>query len=53
MFISCFRTYVPSYDFSFGKIDVAACKQTEEIMLSQKLIPKPVNVENLLKPVVK
>jgi len=42
---------MPTPDFEFGKIDVAAWKQTEEIMLSQKLIPAPVYVEKLLKPV--
>jgi hypothetical protein len=31
------------------KIDMAAWKQTEEIMLAQKLIPVPVYVEKLLK----
>ncbi len=40
---------MPAPDFPFGKIDAAAWKQTEEIMLSQNLIPKPVNVEKLLK----
>jgi NitT/TauT family transport system substrate-binding protein len=39
---------LPTPDFEFGKIDVDAWKQTEEIMLSQKLIPAPVNVERLL-----
>jgi NitT/TauT family transport system substrate-binding protein len=45
---------MPTPDFEFGKIDQidpAAWKQTEEIMLSQKLIPVPVFVEKLLKPV--
>ncbi|UCF95154.1 MAG: ABC transporter substrate-binding protein [Desulfobacterales bacterium] len=41
----------PSPDFEFGKIDVAAWKQTEEIMRSQKLIPGRVRVEELLAPV--
>ena len=44
------KLMMPTADFSFGKIDVAAWKQTEEIMLSQKLIPTPVNVEKLLMP---
>ena len=44
---------LPAEDFRFGKIDVAAWKQTEQIMLAQKLISKPVHVETLLKPVVK
>ena len=39
---------LPTPDFEFGKIDVDAWKQTEKIMLSQKLIPAPVNVERLL-----
>ncbi len=42
---------MPTPDFEFGKIDMAAWKQTEEIMLSQKLIPGPVYVEKLLKPI--
>ena len=42
---------IPTSDFEFGKIDLAAWKQTEEIMLSQKLIPVPVYVEKLLKPI--
>ena len=45
------KLMMPTADFAFGKIDAAAWKQTEEIMLSQKLIPKSVQVENLLKPV--
>jgi NitT/TauT family transport system substrate-binding protein len=44
------KLMMPTADFSFGKIDVAAWKQTEEIMLSQKLIPAPVQVEKLLMP---
>jgi NitT/TauT family transport system substrate-binding protein len=42
---------MPSSGFEFGKIDLAAWKQTEEIMLSQKLIPALVYVEKLLKPI--
>lgn len=42
---------MPTPDFAFGKIDTAAWKQTEEIMLAQKLIPAPVFVEKLLKPI--
>jgi NitT/TauT family transport system substrate-binding protein len=42
---------MPTPDFEFGKIDTAAWRQTEEIMLSQKLIPVPVYVEKLLKPI--
>ena len=41
---------MPTPDFKFGKIDMEAWKQTEEIMLAQKLIPVPVYVEKLLKP---
>ena len=44
---------MPTPDFEFGKIDTAAWRQTEEIMLSQKLIPVPVYVEKLLKPIDK
>ena len=44
---------MPTPDSEFGKIDLAAWKQTEEIMLSQKLIPVPVYVEKLLKPIDK
>jgi NitT/TauT family transport system substrate-binding protein len=43
---------LPSAGFKFGNIDTAAWKQTEEIMLAQKLIDKPVDIENRLKPVV-
>jgi len=39
-------------DSTFGKIDVAAWQQTEKIMLDQKLIPAPVQIEKRLKPVV-
>jgi NitT/TauT family transport system substrate-binding protein len=42
---------LPTAGVEFGRIDVDAWKQTEEIMLAQKLIPAPVNVEKLLKPV--
>jgi NitT/TauT family transport system substrate-binding protein len=46
---------VPSGDFAkggkfFGKIDSNAWKDTEKIMLDQKLIPKPIKIENYLKP---
>jgi NitT/TauT family transport system substrate-binding protein len=44
---------MPSANFEFGKIDTAAWKQTEEIMLAQKLIPVPVYVEKLLKTIGK
>jgi len=32
-----------------GKIDVSAWEQTKEMMLAQKLIPKPVEVVTILK----
>lgn len=44
---------LPGPDFEFGKIDVAAWKQTEQIMLAQKLIAKPVHIENRLNPAIK
>ena len=43
---------LPEPDFEFGKIDVAAWKQTEQIMLAQKLIAGPVHIENRLNPVI-
>jgi NitT/TauT family transport system substrate-binding protein len=43
---------LPGPDSQFGKIDVAAWKQTEQIMLDQKLIAAPVHIEKRLKPVV-
>ncbi|MGB5747419.1 MAG: ABC transporter substrate-binding protein [Desulfobacterales bacterium] len=43
---------LPSAGFQFGKIDVAAWKQTEEIMLAQKLIDNPVKIESRLKPAI-
>jgi NitT/TauT family transport system substrate-binding protein len=43
---------LPSAGVKFGQIDVAAWKQTEEIMLAQKVIEKPVHIETRLKPVV-
>ena len=43
---------LPSAGFQFGQIDVAAWKQTEEIMLAQKLIDNPIHIENRLKPAV-
>ena len=45
------RLMLPTANFPFGRIDTAAWKQTEDIMLSQNLIPKAVNVQNWLKPV--
>jgi NitT/TauT family transport system substrate-binding protein len=43
---------LPQPDFEFGKIDVAAWKQTEQIMLAQKLIASPVHIENRLNPAI-
>ncbi len=43
---------LPEPDFEFGKIDLAAWKQTEQIMLAQKLIADSVHIENRLNPVV-
>jgi NitT/TauT family transport system substrate-binding protein len=43
---------LPEPDFEFGKIDVAAWKQTEQIMLTQKLIAGPVHIENRLNPAI-
>jgi NitT/TauT family transport system substrate-binding protein len=40
----------PTPDFKIGTIDVAAWKQTENIMLDQKVIPGPVFVEKVLRP---
>ncbi|MBU1713589.1 MAG: nitrate ABC transporter substrate-binding protein, partial [Proteobacteria bacterium] len=39
----------PSEKTVFGAIDIAAWKQTENIMLEQKLIPAPVDIEKRLK----
>ena len=43
---------LPTAQFKFGRIDVAAWKQTEQIMLTQKLIDHPVHIESRLKPAV-
>jgi NitT/TauT family transport system substrate-binding protein len=43
---------LPEPNSEFGKIDVAAWKQTEEIMLAQKLIEAPVHIEKILKPMI-
>jgi NitT/TauT family transport system substrate-binding protein len=43
---------LPIPGFEFGKIDLAAWKQTEQIMLSQKLIADRVQIENRIKAVV-
>lgn len=42
---------LPAPDLVLGRIDVEAWKQTEAVMLGQKLIPRPVLVEKQLKPV--
>ncbi len=39
----------PEPDIDIGSIDVEAWKQTEQIMLNQKQIPKPVFVEKVLR----
>jgi NitT/TauT family transport system substrate-binding protein len=43
---------LPGPDSEFGRIDVAAWQQTEQIMLDQKLIAVPVQIEKRLEPVV-
>lgn len=43
---------LPSAGIKFGQIDVAAWKQTEEIMVAQKVIDNPVHIENRLRPAV-
>jgi len=43
---------LPSAGIKFGQIDVAAWKQTEEIMVAQKVIDAPVNIESRLRPIV-
>jgi len=43
---------LPSAGIKFGKIDVDGWKQTEEIMLAQKVIDNPVNIESRLKAAV-
>ena len=43
------RTFIqPSPDIKIGRIDVPAWKQTEQMMLEQGLISKPVDVEAVL-----
>ena len=44
---------LPAPGSEFGKVDVAAWKQTEQIMLTQKLISDRVHIENRIKPVAK
>jgi NitT/TauT family transport system substrate-binding protein len=44
------RLIRPSSDAVVGRIDVSAWKETEQIMLDQKQIPAPVNVERVLRP---
>jgi NitT/TauT family transport system substrate-binding protein len=41
---------LPNAKFEFGKIDVTAWKQTEQIMLTQNLIDNPVHIESRLMP---
>ena len=43
---------LPTARFEFGKIDVAAWKQTEKIMLIQNLIDNPIHIENRLRPAI-
>jgi len=43
---------LPNAKFEFGKIDVVAWKQTEQIMLIQKLIDNPVHIASRLRPAV-
>jgi NitT/TauT family transport system substrate-binding protein len=43
---------LPTAKFEFGKIDAAAWKQTEKIMLTQNLIARPVHIESRLRPVI-
>mgnify|MGYP001827873463 CR=1 FL=1 len=45
------RLIHPKASIPVGEIDVAAWKQTEKIMLDQRQIPGPVNVERYLKPI--
>jgi NitT/TauT family transport system substrate-binding protein len=40
----------PDPDIPIGHIDTAAWQQTEQIMIDQKLIPRPVNVTGRLNP---
>jgi NitT/TauT family transport system substrate-binding protein len=44
------RMIQPDPGIPVGHIDTAAWRQTEQIMVSQKLIPRPVNVIDRLKP---
>lgn len=41
----------PTPDTKIGSIDTQAWKMTEQLMLQQKLIKKPVNIEKALKPI--
>ncbi len=43
---------LPAAGFQFGQIDTTAWKQTEAIMLAQKLIEKAVNIETRLNPAI-
>lgn len=44
------RLIKPLPGIEIGTIDVEAWRQTEKIMLAQKLIPDPVDVERILRP---
>lgn len=45
------RTLIkPGPESVIGRIDIPAWKQTEQIMLDQKLISEPVQLDNVLKP---
>jgi NitT/TauT family transport system substrate-binding protein len=41
----------PGPESDIGRIDISAWKQTEQIMLDQKLISGPVHLDNVLKPI--
>jgi NitT/TauT family transport system substrate-binding protein len=45
------KLMLPPAGTPFGTIDTPAWRQTEEIMVQQKLIPAPVNITDLLKPI--
>jgi len=44
------RMVQPTPDFSIGTLDVAGWRQTESIMLKQRLIGSPVDIEQALRP---
>jgi len=43
---------MPASPYEIGRIDTGAWKQTEAVMLEQKLISAPVDIEKFLKPVL-